>query len=147
MTKTAHTPESIAALDARAAQGELSVFNSTLENGRFYIGTDNWAIAKSEIGATKPADFELFAALVNLYRAGRIAVLPEGIANPDVVPEAIAMLHEAARWFEDYARSHYQQARTAPSYGEQHSREVKGKLNQERCDAILAILAKLEGRS
>jgi hypothetical protein len=69
----------------------------------------------------------------------------EGIPDPSVVGEAIAMLHDAARWFEDYARSHYQQAKNAPSYGEQHGREVKGKLNQERCDAILAVLAKLDG--
>ncbi|MFZ5701167.1 MAG: hypothetical protein ACOY4P_07420 [Pseudomonadota bacterium] len=125
MTKTAHTPESIAALNARATQGELSVFNSTLESGRFYIGTDNWAIAKSEIGATKPADFELFAALVNLYRAGRIAVLPEGIANPDVVPEAIEALRRIA---------------TVDMGG--------GFLGAQACRKVAnEVLAKLEGRS
>lgn len=133
MTKTAHTPESIAALDARATQGELSVFNSTLENGRFYIGTDNWAIAKSEIGATKPADFEMFAALVNLYRAGRIAVLPEGIANPDVVPEAIEALRTAERALTWAARRMACEA---------YSDVV---LNDAR--NVSAILAKLEGRS
>lgn len=130
MSKTAHTPESIAALDARATQGELSVFNSTLENGRFYIGTDNWAIAKSEIGATKPADFEMFAALVNLYRAGRIAVLPEGIANPDVVPEAIAALR-GVRW------------RSA----DRDNMEFVATITYSQMDKLRAILAKLEGRS
>lgn len=67
--------EELAALNARATQGELSVFGSTIESDRLYLGTDAWAIARSEIGATKRADFELYAALVNLYRSGQLVLL------------------------------------------------------------------------
>jgi hypothetical protein len=138
MNKTAHTPESIAALDAAATQGKLSVFRSTIDSERFYLGTDAVALARSEIGATRYADFELYAALVNLYRSGRLAILPQGIADPSVVPEAIEALREANSFLLAFAN-------VIKELGADNPRSVYGPAIGDFDRRVTAILAKLEG--
>ena len=61
----------------------------------------------------------------------------EKLARYDAMERA---LQDAIGWFDEYAASHYKQALTAPSYGEQHGREVKGKTNRDRANHLRAAL-------
>jgi hypothetical protein len=50
---------------------------------------------------------------------------------PVSIPNAVLCeaLEQAATWLEDYAAQHYAEAKTAPSFAEQHGRETRGKTN------------------
>lgn len=57
-------------------------------------------------------------------------------------PDLLAALEKAADWFEKYAVEHYAKAKTAPGYGEQHSRETKGKTNRDRANELRAAISR-----
>ncbi|MES2173877.1 MAG: hypothetical protein V4523_08005 [Pseudomonadota bacterium] len=60
--------------------------------------------------------------------------------------ELLEALVEAADWFEGDANEHYAMAKIAPDCREQHSREVKGKLNRDRATQLRAAIAKATGQ-
>ena len=73
---------------------------------------------------------------------------PDHVGNARLIaaaPDMFEALEEAAGWFEGYADEHYAKARTAPDAGEQHGREVKGKLNRERAKHLRDVLATARG--
>jgi hypothetical protein len=82
--------------------------------------------------------------ICSLHHPDRHRSEGEVAANARLIAAAPALLEaleNAAAWFEDYAKEHYAKALTAPDSREQHSREVKGKINKDRAADLRAAIA------
>lgn len=107
-----------------------------------------WFIAEGGVCAANcPADGSNVICLEpEAAMAASLAKWDDNASLIAAAPELVGALEEAAGWFEQYAKDHYAKALTAPDGGEQHSREVKGKINRDRANQLRAAVAKALGK-
>lgn len=100
-------------------------------------------------GSRKPGQAPTrYAYIAQGARLGALEALSR--AHPtegDEIARLKEALEKAAGWFEQYAVEHYAKAKNAPDGGEQHSREVKGRLNRERANELRDALSIRGGKS